>query len=254
MLEEDYERLQECYKRQGGKLILHFLTFIFGIIRYFYLLLFFLSNYSYFTAWFWRFCGSCTSFCTCSPNHTRLIYFWTRWWSNWMMRLDFWGQLGILYSSFFPSFTFLFDLISYGLFSFYLLLCCIKGNFKFGMRIFIFPIHPMRVGNTLMHAFLFNVALILICSFAVTQFCTTAFSAYTSNSDINNILSFLLRSPTFFFFFWRVVGLFALSVNNLKGLKYIFLGYLYALFIMVFLTGIYFGLKPKDKPAIDQID
>lgn len=199
LLEEDYERLQECYKRQGGKLILHFLTFIFGILGAILTVLWLLHIILFmFTAPY--------------PFHPFL--------NSLVIALD--DALGLL------------GTVCYGLFSFYLLLCCIKGCFKFGMRIFIFPIHPMRVGNTLMHAFLFNVALILICSFAVTQFCTLAFSDYTSRTDINS--------------------LFALAVNNLKGLKYILIGYLYAFFIMVFLTGIYFFLKPKDKPAIDQIN
>lgn len=37
------------------------------------------------------------------------------------------------------------------------------------------------------------------------------------------------------------------------GLRYIFLGYIYALFAMIFLAGIYFAAKPKEKPATDQI-
>eukprot|EP00026_Physarum_polycephalum_P004163 Phypoly_transcript_04180.p1 GENE.Phypoly_transcript_04180~~Phypoly_transcript_04180.p1 ORF type:complete len:532 (+),score=77.32 Phypoly_transcript_04180:116-1711(+) len=194
LLEEDYERLQECYKRQGGKLILHFLVFIFGILSVGLTILWWLHIILYMITYPFPF----------TPFLNTIV-----------IGLD--DALGLLGTA------------AYGLFSFYLLLCCIKGNFKFGMRFFFFPIHPMRVGNTLMHAFLFNVALILICSFAVTQFCTLAFANYTSRTEINS--------------------LFALSVNNLKGLKYIFLGYYYALFIMVVFTGIYFALKPRDKPA-----
>jgi len=199
MLEEDYERLQECYKRQGGKVILHFLTFIFGIISVCLTIMWLLHIILYVITY---------------------PYYFSLFLNTAAIKLD--DKLGLLGTAF------------YGMFSFYLLLCCIKGNFKFGMRVFIFPIHPMRVNNTLMHSFLFNIALITVCSFAVTQFCTTAFADYTSRTDINS--------------------LFALSVNNLKGLKYIFIGYPYALLIMAVLTGIYFGLKPKDKPAIDQIN
>lgn len=199
MLEDDYERLQQCYKRQGGKVILYFLTFLLGcfsvgltIIWLLHIILFvFTQPYPI------------------DPFLNTMV----------MKMDDAWGFLGT---------------IAYGVFSFYLLLCCIKGNFKFGMRVFfLFPIHPMRVGGTLMNAFLFNTGLIIICAFSVTQFCATAFSDYTSETAINSM--------------------FALSVKNIMGLKYIFIGYVYALFIMVFLTGIYFILKPKDKPAIDDI-
>jgi LMBR1 domain-containing protein 1 len=39
----------------------------------------------------------------------------------------------------------LFGTIAYGVFAFYLLLCVIKGNFKFGLRVpFLFEIHPMK--------------------------------------------------------------------------------------------------------------
>jgi LMBR1 domain-containing protein 1 len=124
--------------------------------------------------------------------------------------------------------------VFYGLFAFYLLLACVKGNFKFGLRIFIlFPVYPMRIGGTLMNAFLFNTLLILICAVSITQFTVQAFSQYAQLTAINSM--------------------FAVAVRNLEGIRYIFLGYLYALFAMIFLTGIYFILKPKEKPATDQI-
>lgn len=54
-------------------------------------------------------------------------------------------------------------------FSIYLLACTQKGNLKFGLRIpFIFTIHPMKINETWMNSFLFNVNLILITSVAVT--------------------------------------------------------------------------------------
>lgn len=200
ILEDEYERLQQCYKLQGGKLILHFLTLVWGIISVGLTVMWMLHIILYIITYPYPF----------SPFLNTML-----------IELD--DAFGLLGTA------------AYGLFSFYLLVCCIKGNFKFGMRLFfLFPIHPMRVGNTLMSAFLFNCSLILICCFAVVQFCTTAFNDYTSQNTAIN-------------------AMFALSVNHLKGLKYIFIGYIYALIIMVGLTAIYFGVKPKDKPAIDQI-
>lgn len=51
----------------------------------------------------------------------------------------------------------LFGTIVYGLFSFYLLTCVLKGCMKVGLRFFWIPIHPMKIGATLMNSFLFNV-------------------------------------------------------------------------------------------------
>ncbi|KAG5455541.1 MAG: hypothetical protein BJ554DRAFT_5011, partial [Olpidium bornovanus] len=66
----------------------------------------------------------------------------------------------------------------YGIFTFWLLVCVIKGNTKLGMRIFFVTIHPMRVGATMMSSLVFNVGLILFASLAVMQFVTTAFDLY----------------------------------------------------------------------------
>jgi len=195
LLEEDYERLKISYKRQGGKVILYYAQFFGGFvclgisIGWLLHVIIFMITQP-------------------EPFHPFL--------NNLVIALDeAWGFLGT---------------IVYGLLSFYLLICCIKGNFKFGLRLFfLFPIHPMRVGETMMNAFLFNVGLILICSVSVTQFCAMAFSNYTSLTAIN--------------------ALFDTSVRNLKVLKYFWLVYIFAIFIMAVLTGIFLLVKPKDKPA-----
>jgi len=198
-LEEDYEQLQICYKRQGGKIILYYAMLIFGFIAVCLTILWILQILLYLLTQPYPF----------NP------------FLNTMLR----AMDGV-----FPFFGTIF----YGLFAFYLLFCCIKGNFKFGLRFFfLFPIHPMKVGGTLMNSFLFNVLLILICAVAVTQFTSQAFSAYAGLTDINSM--------------------FSLAVRYLMGLKYIFLGYNYALFCMIFLALIYFIVKPKDRPAVDQI-
>ena len=46
----------------------------------------------------------------------------------------------------------LFGVISYGLFSFYLLACLLKGCMKVGLRFFCIPIHPMKVRPGSKHA------------------------------------------------------------------------------------------------------
>ena len=101
---------------------------------------------------------------------------------------------------------------------------------KFGLRFFCLPIHPMRIGNTMMNALLFNVLLLLITSVrrtstphphpktssqnltltphpppaqvSVVQFCTRAFASYArlTAADL----------------------LFGVQVENLMGLNYFF--------------------------------
>ena len=71
-----------------------------------------------------------------------------------------------------------------GLFSFYLLICVVKGNFKFGMRFLLVSIHPMEYGNTLMSSFLVNISLILFACPAVVQFSVAAFKDYARLTDV----------------------------------------------------------------------
>jgi LMBR1 domain-containing protein 1 len=111
----------------------------------------------------------------------------------------------------------LFGTVAYGLFSFYLLWCVIKGNFRFGLRIpFIFSIHPMKVGETMMNSFLFNCLLILLSSMAVVQFCTAAFSQYARFTGIDII--------------------FNVGVRNLRGIKYVWMYYYWALIALAIVS------------------
>jgi LMBR1 domain-containing protein 1 len=198
-LEGDYDHLNACYKRQGGKVILYYLMFLFGLLSVCLTILWVLQIFLY-------------MFTYPEPFYPFLNYM--------LIAMD----------NAFP----LFGTVFYGLFAFYLLLCVIKGNFKFGMRVFIlFPIHPMRVGGTLMNAFLFNVLLILICAVSITQFTTQAFSMYAEGTAINSM--------------------FGLAVRNLRGIRYIFLAYIYVLWAVIILAALYFAAKPKEKPATDQI-
>ena len=47
---------------------------------------------------------------------------------------------------------------SFALFCFYLIVCVIKGNVKVGFRLLLWTVYPMRLGNTLMSAFLVRVS------------------------------------------------------------------------------------------------
>eukprot|EP01086_Lenisia_limosa_P008647 TRINITY_DN3061_c0_g1_i2.p1 TRINITY_DN3061_c0_g1~~TRINITY_DN3061_c0_g1_i2.p1 ORF type:complete len:412 (+),score=82.19 TRINITY_DN3061_c0_g1_i2:134-1369(+) len=99
---------------------------------------------------------------------------------------------------------------AYGVFAFWLFLCVIKGNTKFGLNFLIFAVHPMRLGDTMMSAFLFNLFLILLSSIAVTQFCVKAFSIFARLTAAELI--------------------FTVQIGNLKGFDYFWQYYLYAFF------------------------
>jgi len=68
-----------------------------------------------------------------------------------------------------PGFS-LFGVVMCGIYSFYLVLCAIKGTFRVGLRIpWLMKIYPMELGNTMMNAFLFNTWLVLVCAIPVVQ-------------------------------------------------------------------------------------
>jgi len=127
----------------------------------------------------------------------------------------------------------LFGVIAYGIFASYLLWCVFKGNFKFGLRVpFLFSIHPMKVGETLMNAFLFNTLLLLLASVSVVQFCSSAFNIYGRFTGINQ--------------------LFYVAVRNLTGIKYVWYYYFYVLLFFAIVGMIYLLIWPSDRKQTER--
>jgi len=127
----------------------------------------------------------------------------------------------------------LFGTVAYGIFAFYLLWCVIKGNFKFGVRVpLLFSIHPMKVGETLMNAFLFNTEMIMLASVTLVQFCADSFDLYTR--------------------FTGVDLLFNVGVKHLTGIKYVWYYYYWALLGFAVIGIIYLAIWPSDKKATDK--
>ena len=112
----------------------------------------------------------------------------------------------------------------------------LKGNLKFGLRFFLIPIHPMRVGNTMMNSFLFNVLLLLLCAVSAVQFCATAFATYARLTAVDM--------------------LFGVQVRNLIFLQYFFRHdvFIYLIVGVMAMTGLYLGVFPTDKRALDDAD
>lgn len=120
----------------------------------------------------------------------------------------------------------------------YLLWCTQKGTFKVGLRIpFVITIHPMKINETWMNSFLFNVTLILISSVAIIQFCTYALSEYTRNTDIDVIFGNVVRYMRFYSWFYKN-DVFQITLLVWSGL-----------------VALYLIIKPIDKPqGLKEID
>ena len=96
------------------------------------------------------------------------------------------------------------SIIIFVVMSFYLLLCTVKGNFKFGLRIMILgQIHPMKKDKTYMNSILFNVLLVMLTSVSVIQFSIRAFGEYTSMTDADIIFNGQIKYLTFYRFFFN---------------------------------------------------
>jgi len=128
----------------------------------------------------------------------------------------------------------LFGTAAYGLFSFYLLACLLKGCMKVGLRFFWIPIHPMKIGGTLMNSFLFNVWLLLLCAVSCVQFCFGAFQSYAQLTAIDMLLG--------------------VQVRNLIALSWFFQNnfFYYCMIGLSGLTLVYLCIFPVDKRALDE--
>jgi LMBR1 domain-containing protein 1 len=107
------------------------------------------------------------------------------------------------YFIWFDSWFSLFGTISVAVFSMYLLFAVMKGTFKFGMRFFLLPIHPMKPGGTLMNSMLFNLILILLCAIPCAQFCSQAFRDYARLTDIDVIFTGQIAYMDGFVYFYQ---------------------------------------------------
>ena len=110
----------------------------------------------------------------------------------------------------------------------YMLFCVIKGNIKFGLRLFfIMKIHPMKVRNTYMNSFLFNLNMILLCVPPIIHFQIEMFKVYMNLTSGAFLFSTLMTRMKFFKWFYDS--------------KFFF----YAFLVWSLLTFIYLACKPR---------
>lgn len=133
-----------------------------------------------------------------------------------------------LYFAWFDNWFPLFGVLSVATFSLYLLLCALKGCFKFGLRFVFFTLHPMKPGKTYMSSFMFNIGLVLLCALPVVQFSVTAFADYARFSTVSQVMGTQVQYLKFFTWFWE---------ENV---------FVYALLGVFGLTTIYLMCRPRD--------
>ena len=119
----------------------------------------------------------------------------------------------------------LFGVAAFAAFCFYLIAITIKGCTKFGLNLLIISVHPMRVGNTLISSFLFNIALILLSTQAVIQFCSKAYAVYAEQTEIQDI--------------------FGNEIEHLMGIKHLYADniFVYAFLSVTGLTLFYYSIR-----------
>ncbi|KAJ0407253.1 hypothetical protein P43SY_008028 [Pythium insidiosum] len=125
----------------------------------------------------------------------------------------------------------LFGTISVGIFSWYLLMCAVKGCFKFGMRCFCFALHPMKLHGTYMNSMLFNLGLVLACCIPAVQFCDEAFRDYGRLTAIRTMMG--------------------VQIRYLQGMSYLweYNIFVYGILVFALLTTLYLIAKPRDNAS-----
>ena len=136
------------------------------------------------------------------------------------------------FDSWFP----MFGVITYAIFALYALLCTIKGCFKIGMRCFCCcQIHTMALGKTEMNSFLFNLAVVMLCTTPLVHFCTQSFSGYASYTSAFFIFDVQIRNMAFYAPMFQ---------------KHVFT---YIIIFMFGLTGLWLLLRPQDKDQFGKV-
>lgn len=123
----------------------------------------------------------------------------------------------------------MFGALCYALFCLYLLLCTLKGFFKVGLRLFCLKIHPMKMGDTPVNAFLYNIAMILLCTIPVVHLCSIAFSGYARYAEIYYVFGWQVTYLHFFSHFY---------INHI---------FVWILFLICPLTAMYLFCRPKEQ-------
>ena len=123
----------------------------------------------------------------------------------------------------------MFGALCYALFCLYLFFCTLKGFFKVGLRLFCLKIHPMKMGETPVNAFMYNIAMILLCTIPVVHLCSISFAGYARYSEIYYVMG------------WQVTYLHFFAHFHVSK------AFIWILFLTCPLTALYLFCRPKEK-------
>eukprot|EP00605_Chrysophyceae_sp_TOSAG23-4_P001708 GSChrysophyteH1.ASY1.ANO1.1877.1 assembled CDS len=114
---------------------------------------------------------------------------------NLVREIPFLNNYLLSFDSWFP----MFGVVTYAIFSLYLLFCTLKGCFKLGMRfVCCFQIHTMAIGKTEVGSFLFNLAIVMLCCEPLIQFLVQSFSGYAASSAAYLMFEVQMKNLAFF--------------------------------------------------------
>ncbi len=94
--------------------------------------------------------------------------------------------------------------ILYGLLVVYMLICLIKGNVIFGIKIpYVMSIHPLEVNKTYLNSMLFNSSIMLITSLSILEMSVITFPNYLKGSYIGSFFMNEVRYLPLFGFLYK---------------------------------------------------
>lgn len=185
LLDQAYTYNEIAYKKKGGPTIIYIIKLILGILSLCLSIMWILQII------IWT-----------NLNYYPLLNYM-------LMAMDgVWGFFGVLF---------------FGIFSFYLLLCVVKGAFKWGIRVpLLMSLHPIKKNATLLSSLLVNTNLVLAASVAVTHLCADSFSLYSRITAINSIFSICLKYLYGLSYYWMVMRWVLIGVTGLSIIFFIF--------------------------------
>lgn len=96
---------------------------------------------------------------------------------------------------------------------------------KIGIRfILFFEIHPLIKGGTYINSFIFNINLLLICSFSLIQFLKRSFVDYLTMTDIDVMFTYQIEFLPFLNFFFQ---------NCIFEFAFFFISFLFLIYILI---------------------
>ena len=133
---------------------------------------------------------------------------------HWILHIYFWVIVKTFDRNFHPFFNEMLEFFFennmefvatclYVLLSLYMLWAAFRGNFKFGLRMYLPSFYPMLENETFMGSFLFVAVASSVWTFTLLQFMCASFSQYIRGTDADIIFNILLRNSWFFGWFWQ---------------------------------------------------